>query len=144
MFFALSAVFMAAMRIYIPVPGELQSEPASLEPAEAILEIDHTPFIKMSIEITRMKKRLVKSEFKDRKHLEKALERIEEFFKEKGYYIIDYEGVSYDEGMNLIAHFVPSETLNPDEKIITKVIIPQVNFQNILIHPAEVEVSFGE
>lgn len=83
-------------------------------------------------------------ETKDIKHLAKSLERLEEYFRDKGYEIISYEGAAYHEGMNLKASFVPSEELEKGSHIITKVIKPQINYQNAMIHLAEVEVSVGE
>ena len=106
--------------------------------------IDHAPFIKTAIEIVRMRRRLDKSEIKDKKHLQKSLERLEEYFRERGYEIINHEGARYDEGMRVVASFIPSEELAKGERIITKVIKPQINYKNLMIHSAEVEVSIGD
>lgn len=52
-------------------------------------------------------------------------------------------GMNYTEGMTVKARFIPSDELDEDESIITRVVYPQVNFNDKLIQQADVEVSVG-
>jgi len=142
-FCGLSWALLNVLGMYKEMLSELKMK-QSVKKVIVERKIDHEPFIRTCIEIVRMKKRIEKMETKDKRHLVKSLERLEEYFKEKGYEIISYEGVAYHEGMNLKVSFVPSEELEKGSHIITKVIKPQINYQNAMIHVAEVEVSVGE
>jgi hypothetical protein len=46
--------------------------------------------------------------------------------------------------MKLSAKFKPDITIKKGEQIITRIIKPQVNFNNDIIQEAQVEVSVGE
>lgn len=107
--------------------------------------IDHGLAIKLADEIHRMRRRIaaLPENTKGLKSLSKSLERLEEELKDNGYEIIDYMGMNYTEGMTVKARFIPSDELNEDESIITRVVYPQVNFNDKLIQKADVEVSVG-
>ncbi len=49
----------------------------------------------------------------------------------------------FNDGLSVKATFIPSDNLNPGERIITKVIKPQINFNHEAIQMAEIEVSTG-
>ena len=107
--------------------------------------IDHGLAIKLADEIHRMRRRItaLPEDTKGLKSLSKSLERLEEELGSNGYEIIDYLGMNYTEGMTVKARFIPSDELNEDESIITRVVYPQVNFNDKLIQKADVEVSVG-
>jgi hypothetical protein len=46
--------------------------------------------------------------------------------------------------MKVSAKFKPDATLKRGEQIITRIIKPQVNYNNVIIQEAQVEVSVGE
>ena len=73
----------------------------------------------------------------------KRLESLEEKLITMGYEIVKLESRDYHEGMNINAHFVPDENLNEGESVISRVIKPQINYNNVLIQVAEVEVRQG-
>jgi hypothetical protein len=50
----------------------------------------------------------------------------------------------YDPGMKLSVKFKHDESLKPGEKIITRIIKPQINYNNHIIQEAQVEVSTGD
>ena len=50
----------------------------------------------------------------------------------------------YDQGMKVSAKFKPDANLKKGELIITRIIKPQVNYSNVIIQEAQVEVSVGE
>lgn len=59
----------------------------------------------------------------------------------KGYEIVDMLGKHYNDGMKVIANFVPDENLEEGEQVITKIIKPQINYNGVMIQAAEIEVS---
>lgn len=111
------------------------------KPAEA----DHHLPLKLADEIHRMRKRLASlpEDTKGLTPLQKSLERLESELSEQGYEIIDHTGMAYTENLSVKARFVPSDDLGPDQKIISKVVVPQVNYKNVMIRSAEIEVSIG-
>lgn len=115
------------------------------QPDEEDKEIDHSLPIRVGEEIHRMRKRLenMPKEIKGLDALKKALERLEDEFNNKGYEIYDLLGKPFVDGLTVHTRFIPSDTLAIGETIITKVIKPQINFNNVIIQVAEVEVSTG-
>ena len=111
------------------------------KPAEA----DHHLPLKLADEIHRMRKRLASlpEDTKGLTPLQKSLERLESELAEQGYEIVDHTGMAYTENLSVKARFVPSDDLGPDQKIISKVVVPQVNYKNVMIRSAEIEVSIG-
>ena len=113
-------------------------------------EIDHSVAVVIAQELTRMRRKINairESEDKPNKSfriLLRSLEKLEDSINAQGYEVIDYEGSEYRDGMKLIANFIPSDKLRLGEKIITRTIKPQLNFNNALVRSAEVEVSIGE
>ncbi|MEX1015080.1 MAG: hypothetical protein WDZ80_08060 [Candidatus Paceibacterota bacterium] len=120
---------------------KLETLPEKKENAEQ----DHSLAIASALEITRMRKRLelMDGDVKGLKSLEKALERLEDELKIKGYEIIDLEGQPYNEGMNVEADFITDDSLKQGEEIITRVIKRQVNFNGKVIQQAKVQVSIA-
>jgi hypothetical protein len=109
-------------------------------------EPDHYLAMKAGQEIHRMRKRIenMPSDTKGLGALKNSLQRLEEAFNHQGYEIVDLLGKHFTEGLAVHARFVPSDELGPGEQVITKVIQPQINFNQVLIRVAEVEVSVGE
>ncbi len=106
-------------------------------------EIDHSLALKVADEIIRIQKNIssMDPETKGLKQLESAVDRIQDNFKEKGYEMVELLNRPYYPGMKLSAKFRDDQTLRPGEQIITRIIKPQVNYNNIIIQEAEVEVS---
>jgi len=109
-------------------------------------EFDHSLTLKVADEIIRIEKNLSRMDekIKGYKQLKAAVNRIKDNFAAKGYDIIDMIGMDYDTGMKVIANFIPDETLEKDQQIITRIIRPQVNYEGIMIQSAQIEVSQGE
>ena len=78
---------------------------------------------------------------KGHKQLSKAVERIEANFLANGYEIVDMLGKPYTEGVKAAVTFIDDDMLKPGEKVITKVIKPQINYNNVMIQAAQIEVS---
>ena len=108
--------------------------------------IDHSLALKVADEIIRIQKYLsnMDPETKGVKQLEFAVERIQDNFTENGYEMVELLNKPYDKGMKLSAKFKPDNSLKHGEQIITRIIKPQINFNNVIIQEAQVEVSVGE
>jgi hypothetical protein len=57
--------------------------------------------------------------------------------------MVDLLNKPYDEGMTVSAKFRRDNKLKQGEQIITGIIKPQVNYNNVIIQEAQVEVSVG-
>ena len=113
--------------------------------ASSVVAPDHHLPLKLADEIHRMRKRLatLPEETKGLTPLKKSLERLENELLEQGYEIVDHLGMAYTENLSVKARFIPSDDLDPDQQLITKVVSPQVNYQGVLIRMADIEVSIG-
>jgi hypothetical protein len=108
-------------------------------------EIDHSLALKVADEIIRIEKNLNRMDksIKGHKQLQGSVKRIKDNFVSKEYQIVDMVGKKYDTGMKVTANFVPDESLDKDEQIITRIIKPQVNYKDKMIQSAQIEVSIG-
>ena len=109
-------------------------------------DIDHSLALKVGDEIIRMRKNLssMPEDTKGLKQLSKALQRIQDTFKVNGYEMIEMLNKPYNEGMKVVANFVPDENLEDGQQIITRIIKPQINFKGVMVQSAQIEVSIGE
>jgi hypothetical protein len=125
---------------------ESQVETMDLLQPRSTAEQEHSIPLKVLTEIHRMKNRLaaMPQDTKGLKPLGKAVGRIEENLKEKGYEMIDLFGEKFIDGMTVNQEFIFDENLSLDEKIISKVVKPQINFNGTLIQLSDVIVSIGE
>ena len=124
--------------------AENQTTSKSVEKTTKPDETDHSLMLKVADEITRMQKNINRMEdgTKGLKGVKKGLERLRNNFLVNDYEIIDLLGKKYNERMNMeIVNVVIDEELSEDDKIINKVIRPQVNFKGKLIQRAQVEIS---
>lgn len=112
-------------------------------PATISAETDHSLALKVADEIVRIELNLSRMDasVKGYKQLAKAVERIKNNFQANGYEIIDMLGKPYNEGMKVVANFVPDETLKEGEQIITGVTKPQINYNGKMIQSAQITVS---
>jgi len=107
-------------------------------------EADHTLALKVADEIVRIEKNISKmdSSTKGIKPLVKGIERIKDNFKANGYEMVQLLNKEYDDGMNIdVINFIDDDTLPTGKKVITRIIKPQVNYNDILIQRAQVDVS---
>lgn len=108
-------------------------------------EPDHILPKKVCEEIQRMRNRMKHMDENDqaRKVFGKRLDSLEDQLNTMGYEMAKLENLPFDEGMIVTARFIPDETRLEGERIITRIIKPQINYKGVLIHAAEVEVSQG-
>ncbi len=109
-------------------------------------EQDHSLALKVADEIVRIQKNMSRMDkaTKGLKQLAASVKRIQDNFSSNGYEIVEMLGKQYNEGMKLSANFIPDEDLDEGQQIITRIIKPQVNYQDIMIQAAQIEVSIGE
>ena len=109
-------------------------------------DIDHSLALKVADEIIRIQRNLssMDPEIRGLKQLEFAVDRIQDTFRENGYEMVELLDKPYDQGMKVSAKFKPDNTLKQGEQIITRIIKPQVNYNNVIIQEAHVEVSIGK
>lgn len=108
--------------------------------------VDHSLALKVADEIVRIELNLSRmdSSIRGYKQLAKAVQRIKDNFQANGYEIVDMLGKAYAPGMKAAVTFVIDENLQRGQQIITKVIKPQINYQQQMIQAAEIEVSQSE
>ncbi|MCF8262751.1 MAG: hypothetical protein K9J12_18375 [Melioribacteraceae bacterium] len=106
-------------------------------------KVDHSLALKVADEIVRMEKnlKLMDPETRGLKQLSKAVERIKNNFEANGYEMVEMLGKEYSDGMKATVNIIIDETLNESNRIITRIIKPQVNFQGEMIQSAQIEVS---
>ena len=109
-------------------------------------EEDHSLALKVADEIVRIEKNTSRMDAKTKglKQLIASVKRIQDNFAANGYEILKMLNQPYDDRMKASVSFVPSDELETDEQIITKIIKPQVNFKGTMIQAAQIEVSVGE
>lgn len=107
--------------------------------------VDHTLAIRLADELYRMRRRLASlpEETRGVVSLRRSIERLETELADHGYDLVDPTGRSYVDGLTMEARFIPDDTLAPGQRVISKVIAPQVNFRGALVRMAEVEVGLG-
>lgn len=125
---------------------KLKQEEKPSNSAVSATETDHSLALKVADEIIRIQKNLqqMDSNTKGLKQLSSSVKRIQDNFASNGYELVEMLGKEYNEGMKVIANFVPSEDIQTGKQIITRIIKPQVNFKNEMIQSAQIEVSVGE
>ena len=127
--------------------SQLSHQKEALKTAEkSESEIDHSLALKVGDEIVRMRKNIshMPHETIGLKQLNKALQRIQDTFKLNGYEMIEMLNQPYNEGMKVVANFVPDDKLENGQQLITGIIKPQINFNGIMIQSAQIKVSVGE
>ena len=122
--------------------GQIESDNLQLSQKA---EPDHSLPIKVCEEIQRMRNRIKHMDQDDQatKVISKRLESLEEKLNDMGYEISELEGKPFIEGMTINAQFIADENLKDGERIISRVIKPQLMYKNKLIQAGDVEVRQG-
>lgn len=104
---------------------------------------DHSLALKIANEITRVETNLSRmdSSIKGYRQLQASVKRIKDNLSANGYEIIDMLGKPFDERMKVEANFIPDDTLEEGQQVITNVIKPQVNYKGEMIQAAQITVS---
>lgn len=109
-------------------------------------EIDHSLTLKVADEIVKIEMNLSRMDesIKGYKQLSRGVQRIKDNFKANDYEIVDMLGKPYQAGMKAAVTFVTDDTLGPGQQIISRIIKPQVNYKQVMIQAAQIEVSQAE
>jgi predicted nucleic acid-binding Zn-ribbon protein len=111
-----------------------------------LAEIDHTLALRVADEITLIERNisLMDSSVKGLKQLSRSVTKLRDNLLANGYEIPELLGKKYDQGMKVIVvSSIPDENIEKDQEIITKIIKPQVNYQNKMIQTAQIETLKG-
>lgn len=110
------------------------------------MEPDHSLALKLASEINLIERNisLMEKSTKGLKQLERSVEKLKDNLKANGYEMPELLGKQYHQGMKVIVtSSIPDENLDKGSEVITKVLIPQVNYNDKMIQTAQLEVSVG-
>jgi hypothetical protein len=110
------------------------------------IEPDHSLALKVADEITLIERNisLMDTGTKGLKQLSRSVEKIRDNLSANGYDIPLLLGKPFNQGMKIVpVSTIPDERLGAGVEIITKVIKPQVNYNDKMIQAAQIEVSVG-
>ena len=109
-------------------------------------ELDHSLALKLADEITLMERNisLMDTNTKGLKQLNRSIGKLKDNLAANGYEIPELLGKPYNDGLKvIITNTVQDENLEKGVELITKIIKPQVNFNDKMIQAAQIEVSVG-
>ena len=109
-------------------------------------EPDHSLALKVASEINLIERNinLMDSKTKGLKQLQASVGKLKDNLSANGYEMPDLLGRHFHQGMKVIVtSTIPDENLDKDSEIITKVLIPQVNYNDKMIQTAQIETSKG-
>lgn len=109
-------------------------------------EPNHSLALKVASEINLIERNinLMDKGTKGLKQLERSLGKLKDNLSANGYEMPELLGKQYHQGMKVIVtSSIPDENLEKGSEVITKVLIPQVNFNDKMIQTAQIEVSVG-
>ncbi|MCE1169365.1 MAG: septum formation initiator [Sphingobacteriia bacterium] len=130
------------------IESELQllAQQKSASPVNVNSDPDHSLALKVASEINLIERNinLMDKGTKGLKQLERSVGKLKDNLSANGYEMPELLGKQYHQGMKVIVtSSVPDENLEKGSEIITKVLIPQVNFSDKPIQTAQIEVSVG-
>lgn len=109
-------------------------------------EPDHSFALKVASEINLIERniKLMDAGTKGLKQLLRSVVKLKDNLAANGYEMPELLGKQFHHGMKVIvASSIPDENLEKDSEIITKILIPQVNYNEKMIQTAQIEVSVG-
>ncbi|MCB9047798.1 MAG: septum formation initiator [Lewinellaceae bacterium] len=125
---------------------ELLKEQNAAPREKTDLEPDHSLALKLAGEINLIERNLSLMDEKTRglKQLNRSVEKLKDNLAANGYEMPVLLGKPFNEGMKVtMVNSIPDENLEKGTEVITKVLIPQVNYNDKMIQIAQVEVSVG-
>ena len=115
------------------------------KPTQSV-EPDHSLALKVASEINLIERNinLMDSKTKGLKQLARSVEKLKDNLAANGYEIPQLLGKEFNQGMKVIvSSSIPDESLEKGVETITKILIPQVNYNGVMIQTAQIEVSVG-
>ena len=125
---------------------ELLAQQKIKNPTSSNVETDHSLALKVASEINLIERNinLMDKSIKGLKALERSVGKLKDNLSANGYEMPELLGKQYHQGMKVIVtSSIPDENLEKGSEIISKVLIPQVNFNEKMIQTAQIEVSVG-
>lgn len=116
------------------------------KPIQGAAEPDHSFALKVASEINLIERNinLMDSKTKGLKQLARSVEKLKDNLAANGYDIPQLLDKEFNQGMKVIvASSIPDENLEKGVEKITKILIPQVNYNGVMIQTAQIEVSVG-
>lgn len=110
------------------------------------IEPDHSLALKVASEINLIERNinLMDAGTKGLKQLVRSVGKLKDNLSANGYEMPELLGKQFHQGMKVIVtSSIPDENLDKGSEIITKVLIPQVNYNDKMIQTAQIEVSVG-
>lgn len=124
----------------------LLSQQKAESPKSANAEPDHSLALKVASEINLIERNinLMDKGTKGLKQLERSVGKLKDNLSANGYEMPELLGKQYHQGMKVIVtSSIPDENLEKGSEVISKVLIPQVNYNDKMIQTAQIEVSVG-
>lgn len=109
-------------------------------------EPDHSFALKVASEINLIERNinLMDTKTKGLKQLQASVGKLKDNLSANGYEMPELLGKPFNQGMRVIvASSIPDENLEKGAELITKIMIPQVNYNDKMIQTAQIEVSVG-
>lgn len=109
-------------------------------------EPDHSLALKVASEINLIERNinLMDSKTKGLKQLQASVSKLKDNLSANGYEMPELLGKQFHQGMKVIVtSSIPDENLEKGSEIISKILIPQVNYNDKMIQTAQIEVSVG-
>ena len=109
-------------------------------------EPDHSLALKVASEINLIERNinLMDSKTKGLKQLQASVGKLKDNLSANGYEMPELLGKQFHQGMKVIVtSSIPDENLEKGSEIISKILIPQVNYNDKMIQTAQIEVSVG-
>ena len=109
-------------------------------------ELDHSLALKVAGEINLIERNihLMDPKTKGLKQLQASMSKLKDNLAANGYEMPQLLGKNFHHGMKIIViNSVPDENLEAGDEIISKILIPQVNYRDKMIQAAQIEVSVG-
>jgi hypothetical protein len=109
-------------------------------------EPDHSLALKVCGQINVMENNLMRMDpnVKGIKHIKRSIENLKDNLIANGYEMPELLGKQFHQGMKAIkTATIQDENIEKDSEVITKVLIPQVNYNDKMIQTAQIEVSVG-
>jgi regulator of replication initiation timing len=130
------------------IESELQllAQQKTASPISSNAEPDHSLALKVASEINLIERNinLMDKGTKGLKQLERSIGKLKDNLSANGYEMPELLGKQYHQGMKVIVvSSIPDENLEKGSEVISKVLIPQVNFNDRMIQTAQIEVSVG-
>ena len=110
------------------------------------IECDHSFALKVANELNIIQRNINLMDAKTRglKQIVRSIETLKDNMTANGYEVPQLLGKQFSQGMKVIVESsIPDESLDSGTEIITKILIPQVNYNGIIIQTAQIEVSVG-